>query len=181
MTTRRRAILVLIAAVVVTSAAASQYWVLRGRVTTVESNRLYRSAALEPQRLLDLCRVHHITTVIDLRTDSPETRAEADVLARAGVVHIPLPTGQVPRPETVARFLELMDARRHEAVLVHCTHGVGRSGVFSAIYRMEYQGWSNWRAVTEAMLLAGFGSFGPRNSKTAFLWSYVPRGKASTR
>ena len=164
------------AATLLVALGYSQYWVYTGRVATVERDRLYRSAALSEDRLLDLCRLHRITTVIDLREESPETLAEAKTLAPAGIAHVGLPTGQVPSRETVARFLQVMDTRRHEAVLVHCTHGVGRSGVFSAIYRMEYQGWPRWRAIAEAMVLAGFGSFGPGNSKAAFLWSYRPRG-----
>jgi hypothetical protein len=47
--------------------------------------------------------------------------------------------------------------------------------VFSAIYRMEYQGWPHWRAITEAVLLSGFGSFGPGNSKATYLSAYRPR------
>ena len=142
---------------------------------TVERGRLYRSAALSADRLVDLCRLRHITTVIDLREESPETRAEAETLARAGIAHVGLSTGQVPSRETVARFLQVMDAKRHEAVLVHCTHGIGRSGLFSAIYRMEYQGWPRWRAIAEAVVFSGFGSFGPGNSKAKYLSVYAPR------
>ena len=138
--TRRRRVLAVTAAALLGALGYSRSWVYLGRVATVERNRLYRSAALSDDRLLDLCRLHRITTVVDLREESPETLAEAKTLARAGIAHVGLPTGQVPSRETVARFLQVMDAKRHEAVLVHCAQGVGRSGVFSAIYRMEVPG-----------------------------------------
>ena len=179
--TRRRTVLSVTAAALLAALGYSQYWVYTGRVATVERDRLYRSAALSEDRLLDVCRRYRITTVIDLREESPETRAEADALARAGIAHVGLPTGQVPSRDTVTRFLQVMDTKRHEAVLVHCTHGVGRSGLFSAIYRMEYQGWPRWRAIAEAMVLGGFGTFGPDNSKAVFLRSYVPRAPAAAR
>jgi len=176
-----RALLGVTCAVVLAALACSQYWIYRGRLATVERDRLYRSAALDHDRLLDVCRRRRITTVIDLRLASPDTSAEAAVLARAGIDYVNLPTGQVPSRDTVERFLQLMDGRRHEAVLLHCTHGVGRSGVFAALYRIEYQGWSRWSALAEARALAGLGSFGPSDGKTAFLRSYSPRAARPER
>jgi len=173
--TRRRTILIVAGAVLVAALGASQIWVLRGRVATVEAGRLYRSAALPPERLLDVCRRHGITTVVDFRQTRSDVDAEAAWLAQAGIQHVSLPTGQVPSAETVAAFLRVMDAQRNESVLIHCHHGVGRAGVFSAIYRMEYQGWPRWRAIAEEMIYSGFGSFGPGNDKAAFLNAYTPR------
>jgi protein tyrosine phosphatase (PTP) superfamily phosphohydrolase (DUF442 family) len=173
---RRRAILLVLVLGALAAIAYSQYWVFTGRVATVESGRLYRSAAMSADRLIEYCRRHGITTVVDFRKTLPDTSAEAQALARAGIAHVALPTGQVPSPETVAGFLRVMDAKRREPVLIHCAHGVGRTGVFSAIYRMEYQGWSNRAAILEAVVMSGFGSFGPGNSKAAFLSGYKPRG-----
>jgi protein tyrosine/serine phosphatase len=178
---RRRTIAILAAAALVAALGYSQYWVLRGRVATVEPGRLYRSAELAPGRLLEICRRYRVTTVIDFRENAAELRAEADVLAREGIQHVSLATGQVPSAETVAQFLRVMDARRNEPVLIHCTHGVGRTGVFSAVYRMEYQGWPRWRAIAEAMLVAGFDSFGPDSPKRNFLSGYTPRRSEHTR
>jgi protein tyrosine/serine phosphatase len=175
MNRRRTIAVVMTAALAAAAVGGSQYWVLRGRVAAVEPGRLYRSALLSTDRLLDVCRRHGITTVVDFRKEPEEARAEADVLARAGIRHVNLPTGQVPSAETVAQFLRLMDAKRGEPVLIHCRHGVGRTGVFSAIYRMEYQGWPRWLAITEAVAFSGFDSFGPGNSKAEFLSHYTPR------
>lgn len=173
---RRRTILVVLVLGTLAAIAYSQYWVLTGRFATVESGRLYRSAAMSADRLIEYCRRHGITTVVDFRKTLPDTSAEAQALARAGITHVALPTGQVPSPETVAGFLRAMDAKQNERVLIHCAHGVGRTGVFSAIYRMEYQGWSNRAAILEAVVMSGFGSFGPGNSKAAFLSAYNRRG-----
>jgi hypothetical protein len=175
MTTRRRTLLVLIAALLLAVLGSSQYWVLSGRVATVEKGRLYRSAGLPSERLLEICRKYRITTVIDFRKTAAETAEERQALARAGIAHVALPSPQVPSAETVGRFLAVMDEKRNEPVLIHCTHGVGRTGVFSAIYRMEYQRWPRGAAIFEAMLMAGFGSFGPGNSKAAFLSAYTVR------
>ena len=173
---RRRAVLVALALAVLATIVYSQYWVLTGRAATVERGRLYRSGKMSSERLIEYCRRHAISTVVDFRKTSPETTAEAQAMARAGIAYVALPTGQVPSAETVTGFLNLMDKKRQEPVLIHCRHGVGRTGVFSAIYRMEYQGWSNRAAILEAVVMSGFGSFGPGNSKAAFLSAYRPRG-----
>ncbi|MFO7691682.1 MAG: tyrosine-protein phosphatase [Vicinamibacterales bacterium] len=179
--TRRRAILTIAAALVLTALAYSQYWVLTGRTGTVVQGRLYRAAAMPADALVAFCRRHGISTVVDLRKESGDTRAEAEALARAGIRHVSLGTGQVPAPDTVEKFLGLMDATPGEPVLLHCTHGVGRTGVFAAIYRMEYQGWPAWRAIAEAVVFSGFGSFGPGNSKSEFLRDYTPRNQKRAR
>lgn len=179
--TRRRAGLAAAAAAVVAAVGVSQCWILRGRVATVEAGRLYRSAALSPGRLLDLCRRHRIAAVVDFRSAAADADAESALLEQAGIRHIGLPTGQVPSRETVAAFLRVMDDDRNRPVLMHCRHGVGRTGVFAAIYRMEYQGWPRWRAIAEAMMFAGLDSFGPGNPKTRFLRSYVPRRQEADR
>ena len=82
----------------------------------------------------------------------------------------------MPRPEAVAEFLKIMDEEANLPVLIHCEHGVGRTGVFAAIYRMEYQGWPNARAQWEALALAGFESFREDRPKGRFILDYVPRG-----
>ena len=86
-----------------------------------------------------------------------------------------IPSTQVPPPEAIDAFLKIMDDASGRPVLIHCTHGVGRTGVFAAIYRMEYQGWSNERARREAMLLAGFDSFRKHTAKAKFILAYEPR------
>ena len=74
-----------------------------------------------------------------------ELTAEKEAVQKLeGVTYFNLGTDQVPTQETVDKFLEIMDEPSNYPVLVHCYHGVGRAQLFSAIYRMEYEGWSNW-------------------------------------
>jgi len=175
---RWKKILLMLAAAVLAPVVYFQVWTLTGRVATVDRGRLYRSAALPAERLAGLCRQHGITTVVDLRTEPTETAAEATALRRAGITHVSLPTGQVPTSDVVARFLQLMDEKHREPVLIHCAQGYGRSGVFTAIYRMEYQGWSNRRAMLEEIVVFGATSFWPGTDKGRFLSAYKPRRPA---
>ena len=151
------------------------YWVAMGRYAVVDPGRLYRSAVYPPHRLVEECKRLGIRTVVDFRMDSPKTEAEAKALGEIGVRYAHLPTGQVPPPEVVKAFLEIMSHEENLPVLIHCQHGVGRTGLHAAIYRMEFQGWSNECARLEAMLFAGFDSFQKDTDKGRFIESYTPQ------
>ena len=42
-----------------------------------------------------------------------------------------------------------MDNPDNYPVLIHCFAGIHRTGAFCAIYRMEYEGWTNAEAIEE--------------------------------
>jgi hypothetical protein len=71
---------------------------------------------------------------------------------------IPLPYTRFQRPETIDDFLELMDDPDVYPVLIHCRAGLHRTGCLSAVYRMEYQGWTPAEAYEE-MKAHGFGDW----------------------
>ncbi|MGW8322480.1 MAG: fused DSP-PTPase phosphatase/NAD kinase-like protein [Thermodesulfobacteriota bacterium] len=153
------------------------YWTATGRYAVVDPGRLYRSAECAPWRLVEECKRLGIRTVVDFREDSPKVDAEAEALGQAGIRYAHLATGQVPPPEVVDAFLEIMSDESNLPVLIHCEHGVGRTGLHAAIYRMEFQGWSKRCARWEAMLLAGFDSFQKDTDKARFIESYTPRSR----
>ncbi len=170
-------------AIVVALALGGGYWRHQAtalhRFSVVHEGRLFRSQALSAEIVVKRCEEHGIRTVVDLRKEEQREAidAEAEALAAAGVKHIRLSTGQVPDPHVVAQFLEVMDEPANWPVLVHCRHGSGRTGVMAAIYRMEYQGWSNDRARRENVVLPHFSSFDRGERKGEFIMNYVPREK----
>jgi len=151
------------------------YWELTDKFVTVHKGNLYRSAEIQSNKLLKLSQKHGIRTVIDLRVEKDKAQIEEGLLKRIGVKHVHIPSGQIPTQEAVEAFIKIMDDPQNRPVLIHCIHGVGRTGIFSAIYRIEYQKWSRSRALLEAMLLAGFGSFRPNSDKAKFITDYKPR------
>jgi len=60
---------------------------------------------------------------------------------------------------------------------VHCHDGIGRTGAFVALYRMEYQGWPNERARREAVVWPGYSSFDKDQRKGKFVLGYTPRSR----
>jgi uncharacterized protein (TIGR01244 family) len=160
------------------------HWLMTGRQYIVEPGEFYRSAQMPPEDLVDFCRRHDIRTVVNLRAYEPGDPTgirERAALEAAGIRYVPLPSRQVPTPDLVQRFLDLLDQPGSRPILVHCEHGVGRTGVFTAIYRMEVQGWSNEDALREARVMAGFDSFEEGSGKREFLLNYVPRSRRPHR
>ena len=73
-----------------------------------------------------------VATVVDLR---PNGQRDDDYVRSLGMrpVNIYVPDGQTPRDEDVDRFLRVV-RESDGTVFVHCSSGVGRSGVMAAAY-----------------------------------------------
>lgn len=145
------------------------------RFLTVTEGQVYRSATMPPEILQSKVRRYGIRSVIDLRKPGDDVIAERASLSELGVRHFSLPSHQVPSEEVVRGFLEIMDRLEYRPVLIHCNNGIERAVLFSAIYRVEYEGWSNEGARSTAYLRSGLGSFEPDSRKGAYIRSYVSR------
>jgi tyrosine-protein phosphatase SIW14 len=85
-----------------------------------------------------------------------------------------LEDGAVPAEEGVRKFLEIMDNPAHYPVLIHCFAGIHRTGAFSAIYRMEYDHWTNQQAIAE-LRNNGYKNLEDEWNLLDFLEDYRPR------
>lgn len=175
----QRIIFALVTTVIVSMIGAGggyAYWAkFNYRFLTVTEGQVYRSAAMPPEMLQSKVRRYGIRTVIDLRKPGDDVIAERAALAVLGVRHFSLPSHQVPSEEVVKGFLEIMDRSEYRPVLIHCHDGIGRAVLFSAIYRVEYEGWSNEDARLTAYWRSGLGNFKPDSRKGTYIRSYVRR------
>jgi protein tyrosine/serine phosphatase len=90
-----------------------------------------------------------VKMVIDLAAEGdPAEEANAK---KAGMrfVRIPMTTHETPGPETIARFLSLVNDPANQPVYVHCIGGRHRTGVMTAIYRMTAEAWTPIQAFNE--------------------------------
>ena len=127
--------------------------------------------------MIDL-RFPHTTDKVNNPEIPQELTAEKEAVEKLeGVTYFNLGTDQVPTQETVDKFLTIMDDPSNYPVLLHCYHGVGRAQLFSAIYRMEYEGWSNQDAREQTRVLLKGSSFDEGAPKGDYLINYKPRPK----
>ncbi len=155
----------------------------------ISENKVYKSGVIPPEKIADYIKDHQIKSVIDLRfphtndkVNNPEIPKELTAEKEAveklkGVTYFNLGTDQVPTQDTVDAFLEIMDDTTNYPVLLHCYHGVGRAQLFSAIYRMEYEDFSNQEAREKTRLLLKGSSFDEGKPKGEYLINYKPRSK----
>ena len=159
---------------------------VRYRLGVVTKGQVYRSGAMPPAHMAEVAKELGLRSVIDLRTyipgqDSTNTtplqniEAEGAALAAVGVRHIHLPSAQVPDPATVERFLQVMADPANRPALVHCYHGIGRTDLFAAVYRIEFEGWSPAKARAATRFFLPGSSFSDTAEKGRFLLDYKPR------
>lgn len=148
---------------------------------TVTPGQVYQSGAMPPAILENKIQKYGIRAVIDLRSPGDDVDQEHATLAQLGVEHFHIPSGQVPEVAVVDEFLEIMDRCENRPVLIHCNHGEGRAVLFTAIYRMEYEGWNNEHARRVAYWQSGLGNFNPNSRKGRFLSNYIPRWRVAPK
>lgn len=157
----------------------------RHRLEAVRDGQLYRSGVIPPGEIASVARRLKLKTVIDFRTsregqDATNTtpmaliKAEGDALTQVGVRHIHLPTPQVPSQATVDAFLRVLADPANRPVLIHCHHGIGRTELFAALYRIEFEGWDPERAWKATRFFLPGSSFSRTAEKGRFLLGYRP-------
>lgn len=98
-----------------------------------------------------------IKTVINLREEPTSIASERKLAAELGFdyVSIPLRPFDIPEARKIDEFLEIMNDINRHSVFVHCLHGMDRTGLVVAVYRMSAHDWSFADAYDE-MLKFGF-------------------------
>jgi protein tyrosine phosphatase (PTP) superfamily phosphohydrolase (DUF442 family) len=158
------------------------------RFSSVDDGLLYKSGFMPADTLKRFVTKYRIKTVIDLRkpgTGDPlcpenweEIESEREILKQLGVIHAHIPSKQVPEPETLERFFQVMDNPESYPVLLHCYHGRGRAELFAALYRIEYLGWSVQDALSATRIIVAGSSFASDKPKGRFLQSYNQRAES---
>lgn len=147
---------------------------------------LYRSGQLSLDGLKRVINDYDIRTVITLRDaavpgEPALDAAEEEYCQQRGIHFFRIPPrnwwagdGSVPAEPGVRQFLAIMDESSHYPVLVHCFRGVHRSGAYSAIFRIEYERWSNAAALAEMQAL-GYSNLDEEWDILGYLERYQPR------
>lgn len=152
----------------------------------VHDGVLFRSGQLSLTGLKQVLHDHGIKTVVTLRDaatpgDAPPDRAEEDYCQAQEINYHRIsprtwwaPDGSVPAEEGVRRFRQVMDEPTNYPVLIHCFAGLHRTGAYCAIYRMEYERWTNRQAIAEMRAL-GYRDIDDEWDLLGYLESYRPR------
>jgi len=150
---RRTKIITALSAAILTVGGAYYYFiqVALPNFHDVRQGVLYRSG--QPRGPgLEFVKLYGIRTLINLRKpESKGTPEEKAFAAENGLqfYNFSIGSSAAEIDETVKRFLAIVADKSNWPILVHCSRGKERSGVLSAIYRIEYDRWSNKDALAE--------------------------------
>jgi protein tyrosine/serine phosphatase len=146
------------------------------RLREVTPGVLYRSGQMTAEGFTDAVRRYHIRTIINLQDEYPDPDLrlsyfgrghikESELCQRLGVRYVYIPPDLISRrlvpqkhPVAIDRFREVMNDPSSRPVLIHCRAGLHRTGVITAVYRMEYENWTPQEAMRE-LKANGFGEF----------------------
>jgi tyrosine-protein phosphatase SIW14 len=154
----------------------------------VRQNVLYRSGQMSLEGLKSVIHDYGIKTVVTLRDsanpgDPPPDQAEEKYCAEHGIGYCRISPrtwwasdGSIPAEEGVKLFRAVMDNADNYPVLIHCFAGIHRTGAFCAVYRMEYQHWTNEEAIAE-LRACGYDNLDDEWDLLGFLEQYQPRWK----
>lgn len=145
---------------------------------------LYRSGQMTKEGLQRILNDFHIKTVVSLRDgQSARDRAEEEFCRSEEINFVRiLPSrwgddgGSVPVEAGVQRFRAIMSDPQNYPVLVHCFAGIHRAGSYCAIYRMEFEHWSNAKAIAE-MKACGYSHLDDEWDVLGYIEQYRPRPK----
>jgi tyrosine-protein phosphatase SIW14 len=152
----------------------------------VRDGVLYRSGQMTLVGLKRIIHDYGIKTVITLRDahcpgDEPPDKDEETHCIKEGLKYFRIPPrpwsaedGSVPAEKGVQVFRQVMSDPKNYPVLVHCFAGIHRTGAKCAIYRMDFEGWSNARAIAE-MRDHGYSIFDEHLDIADYLETYRPR------
>ncbi len=165
------------------------------RFHEVSPGRLYRSGQMTAGGFREAIDRYGIKTVINLQHEEPDPLLpdhwlgrgklrESELCRQLGVKYVLLTPDILPAnnrldltPPAVEEFIKLLDKPEIYPVLLHCRAGLHRTGRLTAIYRMEYEGWSHGEAMRE-LRAAGYGfvnSSEADNYVVQFVQNYTPR------
>jgi tyrosine-protein phosphatase SIW14 len=166
------------------------------RLRVVTPEKFYRCGQLTAEGFREVLKRYGIKCVINLQDEDPDPLLrqsyyvgnpqihEKELCEQEGVryvmLHFDLPSrdkAPTEPPEVIANYLNLLDKPESYPVLLHCKAGLHRTGLLTAIYRMEYERWPVAEAVRE-LRANGFGDSAATSANDyiyAFLELYQPR------
>ena len=100
---------------------------------------------------IEWLRGEGVKSIINLRMANDVWPGEAEVATARGILYTNIPLNSLSAPtrdqmKTVLAAIALLP----KPVFIHCQHGRDRTGTAVACYRIDRDGWSSQKALTEA-------------------------------
>lgn len=104
---------------------------------------------LPRQRGLEQLKAMGVRTVIDLMDEDPTKWSRIAKRLDMKYVNIPMRRTRPIPPESIKKFLAIVQDKTNRPIYVHCRSGRDRTGAMIAIYRMQESHWTAAQALKE--------------------------------
>jgi protein tyrosine phosphatase (PTP) superfamily phosphohydrolase (DUF442 family) len=160
---------------------------------TITEGKVYKSGVVPPDEIESYVKKYHIKSIVDLRIPGTndlalypekigEIQAEKNAVAKIkGVNYFSNPSEQIPNQKNIETFTKIMDNTDNYPVLIHCYHGSGRAEMYAALYRIEYENFTNEYARQGVRALLEFSSFDDGTPKGEYLKAYKTRKESGSK
>ena len=156
----------------------------------VYQNEIPRLARVAPELLrggqpsragLETLKHLGVRTIINLREEETAIELERQMVDSLSMtfLSIPLRPFDVPSSESIETFLARTTDGGSHPVFVHCLHGMDRTGLMVALYRMKVMDWSFEPAYDEMLKFGFHEAFHNLRSvaiESAIAWNKLPAG-----
>jgi protein tyrosine/serine phosphatase len=116
---------------------------------TIQEGKIYRSGQPREAQLERWIRKYHLRTIIVLKPTLEDPEIEMAQRYGVKVHHIPLGSHHGPSEAQWQRILALLTDEQNFPLLYHCHKGADKTGIITAMYRVEVQHWALWKALLE--------------------------------
>ncbi len=114
----------------------------------VADRRLYRGGQPSKAGLKELMK-HGIHTVVNLRARNRDKKRILQFSSGNMIsVHVPMFPFRL-QESSIIEFLQMFTKTDKKVIYVHCFHGVDRTGLMCAMYRIIFDGWDKTSAIEE--------------------------------
>jgi protein tyrosine/serine phosphatase len=113
------------------------------RFQELEKGRIFRGSQPADEQDYQRLKRLGVKTIVNLRWDTTVEKSQ-EMAKKYGFkfVNFPIKATDWPSSSKVNQVLKTISTPGLQPVYLHCQHGKDRTGLISALYRVESQGWS---------------------------------------
>ncbi len=115
----------------------------------VVPGKIYRSGQPREKQLERWIKKYQLKTIISLRHSLPAYEKELAERYNISLHQITMSNKRVPPERSREKIHTLLTEEKNLPLLFHCQSGADRTGLVTALYRLEVQNWPLWKAFLE--------------------------------
>jgi tyrosine-protein phosphatase SIW14 len=120
-----------------------------------------------------------IKTIVNLEKDGDLTAQQKAEAAGLKFFLIRMSDSEKPSNDDVKKFLEIANDPANQPIFVHCKGGRHRTGLVTAVYRMEHDGWTTDQAYAEMKKFDFSYGYGHGDLKE-YVFAYQPKSETNS-